>query len=697
MRRTPLLLNVALLVATVAIVAWEPRSGGEGFWYFILVGGSLSVVWVGVGSLLVSQERRNAIGWIVLGLGLAFAVVGLSSVLGTALMFRDLDSQVGVWLAWVGGLVIGLPVFLPFLFLLFPTGHLLSRWWRIPAWIAGAAGLDAVLVIALTPDPTLNSAYDLGLRVPNPAGVAFFRNVGEPLSFFGILTVLAMGLVAAASLVLRFRRSTGDRRQQIRWLAFVAGAAGCLLVVLVLLAILATVLRLDEAIGGVFIVTFLLFVTTLAAGIPLATGVAILKYHLYDLDVVIKKTVQYAMLVGAFVLVAGILAVAVPAVLLGGVSVDVIPIVGLGVTLAALFTWIRRPARRLADRIVYGKRATPYEVLSEFSERVGETYSADDVLPRMAAVLGEGTGAAKATVWLNVGGAMRPEAVWPPGAKPPGDTPSDLVDVNDRGERFGGLSVEMPPDDPMNPSKEQLVRDLAAQAGLVLRNVRLIEELRDSRRRLVTAQDEERRKLERDIHDGAQQQLVALAVKARLARQLTERDPTKAAEILEQIEAETQSALEDLRDLAHGIYPPLLADRGLVSALEAQARKAAIPVTVRQEGVGRYPPDAEAAVYFCVLEALQNVGKYANASRVEVRLHASNSTLRFAVEDDGAGFDVAERATGRGITNMRDRLDALGGTLAIESAPGEGATVSGTVPVPLASRPGSGAVEVSGG
>jgi signal transduction histidine kinase len=178
---------------------------------------------------------------------------------------------------------------------------------------------------------------------------------------------------------------------------------------------------------------------------------------------------------------------------------------------------------------------------------------------------------------------------------------------------------------------------------------------------------------------------VALAVKARLARQLAERDPAKSAEMLEQIEAESQSALEDLRDLAHGIYPPLLADRGLVSALEAQARKAAIPVTVRHEGVGRYPPEAEAAVYFCVLEALQNVGKYSSASRVEVRLHASDSTLRFAVEDDGAGFDVAERGSGRGLTNMRDRLDALGGALTIESAPGHGAAVSGTVPVPSAS------------
>ncbi|HEY7400577.1 MAG TPA: sensor histidine kinase [Actinomycetota bacterium] len=683
-RRIALGVDVALLVAAVAADAWEPRAGGAGFWYLILVGGPLSLVWVWVGSLLVSREPRNAIGWIEGGFGLAFPVVGFSSVLGAALLYRDIHSLPGVWLGWFGGLVVGLPMFLPFLFLLFPTGHLLSRRWRIPAWIAGAVGLTGILVTALTPDPSLNNVYDVGLVVPNPAGVPFLRSVGEPISFFSILTVVAMSVVAAVSLVLRFRRSTGDQRQQIRWLAFVAGAAGSLLTVMALLSVFSLVLPLERtpAVGGIFVVSFFLFITLLAAGIPLATGVAILKYHLYDLDVVIKKTVQYAVLVGVLVVVVGLLALAIPVLLVGSATDQAIPIIVIGVVLAAILAWIPRPARRLADRLVYGKRATPYEVLSEFSERVGETYSADDVLPRMAAVLGEGTGAAKATVWLNVGGVLRPEAVWPPGTTPPAETPPDLVNVSDRGERFGGLSVEMPPDDPMNSTKEQLVRDLAAQAGLVLRNVRLIEELRDSRRRLVAAQDEERRRLERDIHDGAQQQLVALAVKARLARQLTSRDPAKAAEMLEQIEAETQSALEDLRDLAHGIYPPLLADRGLVSALEAQARKAPIPVTMRQDGVGRYPPDAEAAVYFCVLEALQNVGKYANASRVEVRLYQSDSTLRFAVEDDGAGFDVDSRGSGRGLTNMRDRLDALGGALVIDSAPGRGATVSGTVPVP---------------
>jgi signal transduction histidine kinase len=244
----------------------------------------------------------------------------------------------------------------------------------------------------------------------------------------------------------------------------------------------------------------------------------------------------------------------------------------------------------------------------------------------------------------------------------------------------------MPPSDPMDPAKEKLIADLAAQAGLVLRNVRLVEDLRGSRRRLVSAQDEERRKLERNIHDGAQQQLVALAVKARLARQLTDRDPEKAAQLLSQIEAETSHALEDLRDLARGIYPPLLADKGLAAALQAQARRSTIPVEVVPDGVGRYPQEVEAAVYFSVLEALQNVAKYADASRADVRLEQTGSALTFEVRDDGRGFDPASSGYGTGLQGIADRLAALNGSLRVASALGDGTTVTGVIPLETVAR-----------
>jgi signal transduction histidine kinase len=198
----------------------------------------------------------------------------------------------------------------------------------------------------------------------------------------------------------------------------------------------------------------------------------------------------------------------------------------------------------------------------------------------------------------------------------------------------------------------------------------------------VKAQDEERRRLERNIHDGAQQQLVALAVKMRLAEGLTRKDPERAAELMAQVRTETHAALEDLRDLARGIYPPLLADKGLAAALEAQARRAALPVLVESNGLGRYSPEAEATAYFCVLEALQNAAKYAEASQVVVRLGAEDGHLRFEVEDDGRGFDPATTPRGAGLQNIEDRIEALGGRVEIWSAEGRGTTVTGRIPLP---------------
>jgi signal transduction histidine kinase len=279
-----------------------------------------------------------------------------------------------------------------------------------------------------------------------------------------------------------------------------------------------------------------------------------------------------------------------------------------------------------------------------------------------------------------VGSELIEGARWPAGSA--NDGGEHVVPVVDRGEELGALTLTMPANDPMNPAKEKLVRDLAGQAGLVLRNVRLIEELRASRRRLVAAQDAERRRLERNIHDGAQQQLVALKVKQRLVQGMIERDPTKALELMTQLQVDTTEALDDLRDLARGIYPPLLADQGLGAALESQARKSPVPISVETDGVERYPQDVEAAVYFCALEALNNLAKYASASRATVALAQTNGTLTFAVSDDGVGFSVGERTSGgTGLQGMSDRLDAIGGALEIRSAPGEGTTVLGRIPV----------------
>jgi signal transduction histidine kinase len=349
----------------------------------------------------------------------------------------------------------------------------------------------------------------------------------------------------------------------------------------------------------------------------------------------------------------------------------------VGVVIGTLFGPLRRLARRLADRVVYHTRATPYEVLTEFGGRVGGTYDMDDVLPRMAEILARGTGATSARVLISVGAERLEAASF-------GETngaASLLVPVVHQGEELGALEVTMPANDPLDPSRGKLVHDLAAQAGPVLRNVRLIEELRASRQRLVAAQDDERRKIERNLHDGAQQQLVALAVQLRLLEQTAGKDPERDRQLAAKLGSQANAALEDLRDLARGIYPPLLADKGLGAALEAQSRKAAVPTTVRADGIQRYPQAIEAAVYFCVLEALNNIAKYASASRAAISLTQTDGQLTFEVDDDGSGFDVERARGGTGLQGMADRLDAIGGSLTVRSVPGEGSTVGGRVPL----------------
>jgi signal transduction histidine kinase len=308
-------------------------------------------------------------------------------------------------------------------------------------------------------------------------------------------------------------------------------------------------------------------------------------------------------------------------------------------------------------------------------------------------MLAEGTGAIRSDVWLLEGAELRAAGSWPPAKVEPVPLVADgsievpgavAVPVRYQGEVLGALSLQKPPGDPITSAERKLLDDVASQAGLVLRNARLIGELRASRQRIVSAQDAAARRLERNIHDGAQQQLVALAVKTRLADSLLGRDEAKAHDVLSQIQTEAQEALEDLRDLARGIYPPILADQGLAVALDAQAKRSPVPVAVEAIGIYRYRSETEAAVYFSVLEALQNVAKYSGASHAMVSLHG-NGHLTFEVTDDGVGFDPGTTAYGTGLQGVADRLAAVDGTLEVRSQPGVGTTIVGIVPV--SSRP----------
>ncbi|HEX5936256.1 MAG TPA: histidine kinase [Actinomycetota bacterium] len=644
-----------------------------------------------IGYLLATRRPENSIGWLMLGMGVFFGVGATISSLGWYLLHTGHRDPGLVLLAfdapsWVP--IVVLPV--TFLLLLFPDGHLPSPRWR---WFAWGVGVGLTIVyFAILLDPGAIDSPPVP-RVPNPLGVAALGPILDVAQ--ALILVIPIGVLGSlTALVLRFRRSTGIERLQLRWLMTAAGFVALLYSGAMIASLGSSWGGGDEpgwllVLQGLVIPSFVL--------IPIAIGVSILRYRLFDIDVVINK----ALLVGALAVSITIVYVAIVVgvgALVGSQASPVLSAVAAAIV-ALAFQPLRRRAQRIADRLVYGKRATPYEVLSDFSERVGQTYASDELLPRMARALAEGTGAARADVWVRSGDDLRAEAAWPPDSPAPSSRSVASADgevtgtsmfepVRHRDELLGALSIQKRSGESLTPTEEKLVADLAAQAGLVLRNagltrelLRTIDELKTSRQRLVTAQDEERRKLERNLHDGAQQRLVALTVKLGLLERLVEKDPAQAGSIAAQLQGDATEALEELRDLARGIYPPLLADKGLVAALESQARKSVVPVAIRSDGIGRYAREAEAAVYFSCLEALQNVAKYASASRAVVALSDGDGRLRFTVTDDGVGFERSTSTFGTGLQGIADRLAALGGEVDVTSSPGAGTTVAGSLPV----------------
>ena len=348
-------------------------------------------------------------------------------------------------------------------------------------------------------------------------------------------------------------------------------------------------------------------------------------------------------------------------------------------------------------------------MLAELSDRMAGSYATTDVLLLMAQILVLGSGTAAARVWIRVGDELVVAAAWPedatrsvPAAVLSTDELPWLPDshhalaVRHRGELIGAITVTTRPDSPVSHSDLRLLDDFASQAGLVLRNVRLTAELassleaisaqaaeiRASRRRIVDTQDAERRRVERDIHDGAQQHLVALMVHLRVVRRLASKDPPRAEAMVRDLERIVHEALETLLDLAQGIHPPLLTDHGLAAALRRQEQNPAVRVSVEDRDLCRYPIEIEAAVYFACLEALNNAAKHAAGSNVVVQLFERDDYVVFSVRDDGSGFDPAQYPPGSGLGNMVDRVAALGGTLEITSVPSRGTMVAGRVPLP---------------
>jgi signal transduction histidine kinase len=384
----------------------------------------------------------------------------------------------------------------------------------------------------------------------------------------------------------------------------------------------------------------------------------------------------------------------------------------------------------VANQVVYGERVAPDEALRTFGSRLSRTIPLDELLLQMVESLRKSMSLTAAECWTGDGGRFEVAAAVPHHERPTlrlgeqelsvvshvgvsggswlGIWLPDLVEPAKRsstrvapivhlGKLLGLIVVTRTVGEDFTEEDDRVLTELARQVGLALHNAQLdlalqasFDELRrantdlvESRRRIVSAGDAERRKLERNLHDGAQQYLVAMAVKLRLVEDLVEEEPDEALTIVGELRSNMQDAIAELRALAHGIFPPLLSSGGLAQALPAAATRAALPTTVDAETVDRYDPEVEASVYFCCIEALQNAGKHAgDGASVVVHLAEQDGMLHFEVVDDGAGFTVNGAApAGHGFVNMTDRLGAIGGRLTVVSAPGEGTKVRGEIPI----------------
>jgi signal transduction histidine kinase len=650
----------------------------------------LAPIYATVGAIILSRASGNHVGWVLLLIGLLLSIEDFSGAGGTyaaTAAGRWVPGE--AWMNWMSNwvwvpAVVGALALLP---MLFPNGRLPSRRWAPLAWIVWGA-----TAVSLGGYVFIPSGINTAPGYVNPVGLAALIPLSGLLHALYVLALLVGVLGGAGSLLVRYRHGNSEERQQIKWFAWA----------FVLLAAMLAMYAASQAVGiasPAWLIAVILCIGLTA--VPLTVAVAVLRYRLYDIDIIISRTLVYGSLAAFITAVYVGIAVGIGSLVGGGGK----PNLGLSILATAIvavgFQPVRERLHRIANRLVYGKRATPYEVLSQFSERVAESYASEDVLPRMARVLGEGTNADLAEVWLRRDGLLQRVAAFPrddatPAAVHVNGTATLAIPGADRsvvvrhqGELLGALTVTKRRGEAITPIEVKLMEDLAHQAGLVLKNVGLtadlqnrLVDLRASRQRLVAAQDDERRRLERNLHDGAQQHLVALKIKLGLVEMLATRDPERARATVAELKHDADEALETLRDLARGIYPPLLAEKGLPTALQAHSRKATLPVTIEADGVGRYPQDTEAALYFCILEALQNIQKYAQATAAVVRLREDGDHLTVEVVDDGRGFDIATTIRGNGLTNMEDRLDALGGTLRIISSPGAGTTVRAAVPVP---------------
>jgi signal transduction histidine kinase len=622
-----------------------------------------------IGALIFVRRPGNVVGMLLVIIGAGFAVSFGLDVLATSFVESG-RVDIASWIVYLfAPFSVLLIILQSAMLLLFPHGRFSSNGDRRFMWGVGIYGAAlVVLSVFVSPsaltDPTAGS-------LPHPFITASWTDEMSRLAspLFGVL--LLSFLVAAVRLVMRSRRVGTVERHQIRWVGL-----GCAIYWVTGM----TNAFMDPF--GSFEAGFQLADSVMSLVIPVTIAVAIFRHRLYDIDVIVSKSVTYLGLAAFISLLYA--AVVVGPLLAIGTRGDgegpglFLPIVATG-AVALLFEPIRTRLQRWANRMVYGDRATPQEVLSRVTARLSDTAGGNGTRD-LARLLAEGTGAERVVVWSRFHDGLRPEAIHPLDRSDAVETvPIDgLVEdefnesrsVLHQGVVFGALSITKARNDPITPDDRELLSDVAAGAGLLLRNISLnreleerAEEVRASRRRLIAAQDAERHRLERDLHDGAQQQVVALKVKLGIARTIAEREGAdEIAARVSTLAEETQQAVDALRAVAHGIYPPLLESEGLESTLRALPRTSSLPLVIDISGLTRYDRQTEETVYFSVLETVERA-RMAGASGMRVALTQGGGELVLVV-------DLA-RVGEIDLTPVIDRVDAVGGSVTIEPRAGE--------------------------
>ncbi len=675
-----------IVVASRLLLALDPyvrlRHPGPPVWMSVtgdVAGPVFGVVTISViGAVVITREPASRLGWALLGTALAaaltllceeYAIQGLVAAPGSLPL-----AEPAAWTQrWsfdllLLGLVLGL--------LLFPDGRLSGRGARLTVWLAVAATVLAIANSFADPALLQTSVRDEGYPLPVTMPTALWRPssmVAQWLGRPGFWAQMLLLPLASVGLLLRLRGAGGEQQRQIKWVAY-AGAFVAIGWLVSYIDELPSFLHNEIPAEPLEEWSDLLWTFGVTVAVPVAAAFAVLRYRLYEIDRVVNRTVLVG---GLAVFITGVYVTVVVGVgsAVGGFG----PLLSLvAAAIAAVgFAPVRSRLQLLANRLVYGPRATPYEVLTDFAERLGE-YADPGVLPMMARLVAEGLGANRAQVWLRVGPTLRLAAAWPPetggqtalpisGEELPGRLSGGRVlSVRDQNQLLGALEISKDAGDRLTRHESRLLEDLARQAALILRTLRLIEELRTSRERIVSAHDDERRRLERDLHDGAQQRLLTSLVGLSMVESDMDAGRSEAARrSLADASQQLSQGLAELRDLARGIHPAIVTDSGLAAAIESLVELSHLTVALDVHVPGRLPAAVETTAYFLISEALANVAKHAAAPSARVCARVVGTCLLIEVADDGVGG--ADPARGSGLRGLEDRLAALGGTLRIKS------------------------------